>query len=252
MLEQAVHLGFEQIGISDHLMVHKNITQSLSWEGIKDNAAFADFDSIIDLCNRHADEIRKFGKEKGIKTFVGYEVDYFTYSGWEEEFRAFAKQIDHDYFISGNHFFMNENGEEIFDIWRFNKLPDVPKEDVTVYLKRHFQTMQQAVESGLFFFLAHMDYAQKADAYNEADHLKEIDDVLMALKKTGTGCEISTKGIRKFGHCYPSENILTRLIKQNTPIIISDDAHHISELGSYFEDAENILKRLNCTNRLKR
>ena len=249
MLDQAIKLGFEQIGISDHLMVHKNIKQSPSWEEIKDNAAFSDFESIIDLCNKHADQIRLQGKQRGIKTLVGYEVDYFTYNGWEDEFKAFIKKIDFDYLINGNHFFMNQNGEDVFNIWSFNSKAAL--EDVTVYLKRHFETMCKAVNSGMFNFLAHIDYAQKMPEYKQEDYMQQIDEVLAALKKTNTGCEISTKGIRKFGHCYPSESILAKLIKQNTPIVISDDAHHISELGSYFEDAEKILKRLNCQRRLK-
>jgi len=249
MAGQAVCLGFQQIGISDHLIVHKNITQSPSWEWIKDNACFSSFGEAVDLCNKHAQNIRRAGKNLGIKTLVGYEVDYFTYNGWEDEFKNFLKKIDYDYLISGNHFFASADGEQVFDIWCFN--PQKAPENETVYLKRHFEMMRQAVESTLFSFLAHLDYAQKNPSYKEEDYIKEIEGVLCALKETNTGCEISTKGIRKFGHTYPSENILRNLIKQNTPIVISDDAHQTSELGTYFEDAEKILKDLNCKNRFK-
>jgi len=194
MVDQAAKLGFEEIGISDHLIVHKNIKQSPSWETIKDNACFSEFKTTIDLCNQHADKIRQIGKQKGMKTFVGYEVDFFTYNGWEEELREFLKQIDYDYLISGNHFFISSDGEKIYDIWRFN--PKDAPENETVYLKRHFQTIRQAIESTLFSFLAHLDYAQKIPAYKEQNHSKEIAEILTALKETNTGCEISTKGIR--------------------------------------------------------
>ena len=93
-------------------------------------------------------------------------------------------------------------------------------------------------------------YIQKISTYRQENYQKEIDAVVNALKDTKTGCEISTKGIRKFGHFYPSESILKSLILKNIPLVISDDAHSTLELGSYFEDAEKSLKKLNCTNRL--
>lgn len=251
MIDRALHLGFKEIGISDHLIVHKNIKQSPSWNLIKDNACFSDFNQVLDLCRFHADEIRKIGRQKGIKTFVGYEVDYFIYNGWEDEFRSFLKQIDYDYLISGNHFFMSQNGEDMYDIWRFKSADNFAPEDTTVYLKRHFEAMRQAVQSTLFLFLAHLDYAQRTEDYKESNYKKEIENLIDALKETNTGCEISTKGIRKFGHFYPSENILSQLIKKDIPIIISDDAHLTDELGLYFAEAEEMLQKLGCRTRLK-
>ena len=249
MVEQACRLGFQKIGISDHLIVHKNIKQSPSYQETT-KTSHSSFEEMLDVCNRHAEEIRKAGRKFNIKTLVGYEVDYITYSGWEEEFREYTKKIDHDYFINGNHFLMSDNGENVFDIWRIEKYPDVAPESFETYIKRHFETMQAAVCSKLFVFLAHLDYIQKISTYRQENYQKEIDAVVNALKDTKTGCEISTKGIRKFGHFYPSESILKSLILKNIPLVISDDAHSTLELGSYFEDAEKSLEKLNCTNRL--
>jgi len=250
MISCAKNLGFETIGISDHLTVHKNIKQSPAYNNIK-NLAHQTFEEMIEPCKRHAEEIHNTGKKLKIKTMVGYEVDFFTYSGWKEELENFLKQIDYDYLISGNHFFMSENGEDIYDIWRFEEPKNQAPEDITVYLKRHFKTMRQAIETNLFSFLAHIDYAQKTPSYKQSDYQKEIDEILKALKETDTGCEISTKGIRKLGHFYPSESILKKLIEQNTPIIISDDAHATDQIGTYFDLAEETLQKLNCKKRLK-
>ena len=53
MIEQACHLGFREIGISDHLIVHKNIKQSPSYqETVK--TSHSCFDEMIDVCNIHA------------------------------------------------------------------------------------------------------------------------------------------------------------------------------------------------------
>lgn len=249
MIEHAAALGLDEIGISDHLIVHKNINQLLSYKETNNSFHFS-FDETVDMCNKHADEIRKASKKYGIKARVGYEADYFTYNGWAEEFDDFLKKIDYDYLVSGNHYFMSPDGEDIFDIWCFDKYPNKAKEDITAYLNRHFQTLSRAVASGKFLFLAHLDYAQAVASYNEEDYKTEIYNTVQALLSTKTGCEISTKGLRKFGHFYPSKNILSQLIEKNIPIIVSDDAHTTDQLCSFFDEAEQELARLGCKNRL--
>lgn len=249
MLEQAVKIGFEQIGISDLLIVHKNLTKMPSY--CETTVGFEDFETARQACLRHAEQIRKAAKKYPLKVYVGYEVDYFTYNGWEDEFRDLAKNIDYDYFISGNHFFMSKSGEDIFDIWRYDDHPNTAPEEISVYLRRHFQTMQQAIQSKMFFFLAHLDYAQKIKDYRQNDYADEINDVIEALSETKTGCEISTKGLRRYGHFFPSDDIIKALIKQHTPLIISDDAHHIDELGSFFSKAEETLIKFGALHRLR-
>ena len=249
MVEQATRLGFEKIGVSDHLSVHKNIIHAPSYQETK-KISHQSFDEVVDICNKHAEDIRKAQKIYGVKTYVGYEVDYFTYNGWEEEFRDFLKKIDYDYLITGNHFLMSQNGEDIFDIWRFSNYSERVPENIKVYIKRHFETLQKAVRSKLFLFLAHMDYVQKIKDYRQEDYQQEIDSIVAALKETNTASEISTKGIRKFGHFFPSESILEKLIKNDVALIVSDDAHSINELGSYFDDAEQELLLLKCNKRL--
>lgn len=250
MVERAATLGLEEIGISDHLIVHKNVKQLPSYEESK-NSVHTSFNEIVDLCNKHAEEIRHAAKKFGIKTRVGYEADYFTYNGWREEFEDFLSKIDFDYLISGNHYFMSENGEEIFDIWCFDRYREYAPENITVYLNRHFQTLKEAVASKRFSFLAHLDYVQAVCEYNESDHKEVILNIVQALFDSKTGCEISTKGLRKFGHFYPSKNILTHLLEKNIPMIISDDAHTADQICSNFFDAEQELKTFNCQNRLK-
>ncbi len=249
MVEKAKLLGFDKIGISDHLIVHKNITQTRSYEEQK-RIYHQSFDEVVAACNKHAEDIRKAQKTYGVKTFVGYEVDYFTYKGWEDELRDFLTKIDYDYIISGNHFLMSEDGEKIFDIWRFKDCDDALKGDIKTYIKRHFETLAKAVRSNLFMFLAHPDYVQKIEVYREQDYQSEINALIDALMQTNTPCEISTKGLRKFGHFFPSDHILQKMLKQNIAFIISDDAHNIDELGIYFEKAEEQLASFGCKKRL--
>ncbi len=81
MLQQAADLGWEEIGISDHLIVHKNIRQSFSWprweRTDKIEIFHADFSEATDGFCRHADHLRKLARRYNLKVRVGAEVDFF-------------------------------------------------------------------------------------------------------------------------------------------------------------------------------
>ena len=119
MLQQAADLGWEEIGISDHLIVHKNIRQSFSWPRWEKTDKIEIFMPIStrrrDGFYRHADHLRKLARGYNLKVRVGAEVDFFCYDGWAEEFDAFANRLVLDYCISGNHFLPLNNGEQILD-----------------------------------------------------------------------------------------------------------------------------------------
>lgn len=256
MLQQAVRLGWEEIGISDHLIIHKNIKESPSYPELmqRDGSALYrdDFNKAREVLQRHAEEFRKTAAKYPLKVRLGYETDYFTYDGWEDEFRELIKQIDHDYLITGNHFFASEDGLQVIDIHQYNR---VISEDQTAqsqeYLRRHYQTLQKAVKSGLFAFLAHLDYARKLNHHALFPMIEERLRVVRALKEAGVACELSTKGLRKINDFYPENIILCELIKQEVPLVISDDAHQIQELGYGFDKAEEKLSELNCQRRFK-
>ena len=64
MVEHAAKIGLEEIGISDHLIVHKNMKQ-FHFYNESNNSYHSSFDEAVDLCNKHADEIRRASKKYG-------------------------------------------------------------------------------------------------------------------------------------------------------------------------------------------
>ncbi len=254
MLQQAVKLGWKEIGITDHLIVHKNIRQSAYYDKLvaRRHAEIyhSDFQEALPIFQKNAEFFRKTVKKYPLKVYLGYEVDFFTYDGWLEQFKNFMTKVDHDYLISGNHFFMNENGSQVIDIYNYKKMqPEETDDTLENYLLRHYQTLVKAVDSGLFVFLAHLDYARKLPAHAQYPMFAERLAVVDALHRQNMACEISTKGLRKINDYFPENYILRELIKQKVPLVISDDAHSINELGYAFDKAENTLKELGCNNR---
>jgi len=256
MVAQAKKIGFCEMGITDHLIVHKNMEQSPTWDMLKSRYETTvyrrDFKSCLSDFQKHCEHIRKVSKKEKIKLYVGFEVDFFTYNGWLEELKDFLLQLDYDYLVSGNHFIANESGETILNIDCLRGKTDTIK-DLPEYIKCHFGAMKKSAESGICAFLAHIDYIRKLgdDICGPLMYVEEKSKVLQALKKNNMGIEISTKGLRKIGDYYPCAQILDEIAKLGIKTVISDDAHSITELGADFDKAEEELAKRQITNRLK-
>ena len=136
MVRQAKKLGFCELGISDHLSIHKNMQKSLSyplWKQRGNSHIFRDnFQNSLSEFQKHCEEIRKIAKTEKIKLYVGFEVDYFTYDGWLDELKYFLSQLDYDYVLTGNHMLFDEKCENIFDLYDLPiKLSKVPVDKYT-------------------------------------------------------------------------------------------------------------------------
>ena len=241
MLEQAVNLGWNEIGISDHLQIHKYIDKVAEYH-IYERIQKKTFKERESDLLKHIEHIRKAAKKYPLRVLIGLEVDYFSYNGWEEEFRSFIKGMDVDYLILGSHFCFDEN-DMIMDFGDASK---------PAHISNHFNNMQKGIESGLFKFVAHIDYIRKYQPMRMEDFKPEILGVLDALKKHNVATEFNSKGFSiGIGGPSPSNWVLEELRNRNIPIAISDDAHSVNMLGIHFEEAESLLQQLNYTNRWK-
>ncbi len=249
MLAEAVKLGWKEIGISDHLIIHKNIDKSEAY-GYPRQYYFNNFAKALEMSNRRVEEIKKAAKSLPIKTYVGFEMDFFTYPGWLEEFKNFKKQTKADYLQSGNHSVFDEGCNKITDLHLFAEKKPSPAQKQE-YVSRHFDLVRQAAASGLFSFIAHLDYPRWAGLCGEEDFYEERMAIIEALAQSGTAFELSTKGLRSIGDFYPARWMLEELNKRNVPVVISDDAHQTGQLGYAFDQAEALLKELNYKNRFK-
>ena len=254
MLEQAVKCGLAEVGFSEHLVVHKNFKQSPSWPKLQAyhgaHIYRTDFAEAAEAFANYKAKIEKLKKSYPLKIFVGAEVDFFTYDGWLEEFKNFRKQTNLDYYITGNHFLFPENCEYPIDADELTKHIPNPSQQKD-FLRRHFLTIKKAAASGLFDFVAHIDYMRRVPGCNDESFMPEKEQLLQTLAKNNIPAELSSKGLRKDGHYYPAPILLQKMHMLNIPILISDDAHRTSELCRNFADAERLLQSLEYKNRWK-
>lgn len=254
IVKRAKEIGFTEIGISDHLIVHKNFPQSKSQIYMQKRPCShiynSDFKKILDKFRWHCENIRNVSNKEKFKIYVGFEVDYFTYDGWFDELKDFLSQLDYDYLISGNHMLFDEKCEDVFDLNDLTKIC-IDKGLQKEYLQRHYETMVKSIDSGIFNFLAHLDYARKLgeNVCGINDYRSVKLEIINALERNKTAMELSTKGLRKIGDFYPAKWILLEVLKRDISIIVSDDAHNLSELGLNFDLAENLLQEIGIKRR---
>lgn len=250
MIQRAAELNMEEFGISDHLVVHKNFSLSPSWEILQGlNASFiyrTDWDEAIAHFQNYHQEIRQLENKYNLRIYAGAEVDYYDYPGWEEEFLRFRELTKLDFYISGNHFLpFNETilyPDHIDDII-------IDTEQQKKLLHDHFELLRKSVESRLFDFIAHVDYMRRLKICRDKDFFAEKMELIEALCRTHTPVEVSTKGIRNSGYCFPAAWMLEEMKKCNIPVLITDDAHQISELAANFDKAEELLQQLDYSQR---
>jgi len=244
MVQKGSELGLKEIGISDHLIVHKDIKISTGYVEYESSRKMksTNFSDAYERLAPRNEKIYKAGEKYGIKTYVGFEVDYFNYAGWEDNLREFLSKIHYDYLVSGNHFLCGDEINSVQKVYDISKnMPAEIMPDLQRYIENHFMTVAKAINTGLFDFLAHFDYVKKIDGYKKYDFSSAQSCIIKALKNTQTACEISTKGLRRIGEFYPSDEILNNLIKNEIPMLISDDAHDVDEIGYTFDKAEEKL-----------
>lgn len=253
MIEQAINLGWDEIGFSDHLIVHKDMKKSANWPVFQTHyASYIYRDSFSEAkadFHKYKEEINLLRQKYPIKIYIGAEVDYFTYDGWLDEFIDFRNELKLDYYVSGNHYLIDDNHMLIDPDAIDRIIPDT--EEQKRLISRHFATIGKAAKSGLFDFVAHMDYMRRVKICTPEAFYADKMKLISTLAQTGTPAEISTKGIVKFGEPFPCRWMMEELCKQNVPVVISDDAHNTSRIGENFVLVENMLKEMNCTNRWK-
>lgn len=248
MISQAESLGFTEIGISNHMICHPKIGYINKIQSMY----FRDYKEAEDVYKRTVEEIRTASLKYKIKVWVGFEVDYFHDAERCRFFEHLKNTLGADYYIGSSHFIYNRDYTNILKIAYLKHHPEFIDEDMRRDgLIMHWSNIKNCVASGYFDFIAHMDQIKSKGFCGDSEWEDKKYEVIEALSKGKTGVELSTKGLRKGDEMYPAEWIVKELNKHNVPIVISDDAHQIEQLGYKFDTAESLLEKLDYKNRFK-
>ncbi len=246
MISAAEAFGFEEFGISNHFIYHPTIAKI----PFIHPQMFGDLNKLIDVYKRNYEDIDAAAEHHKIKVLKGMEVDFFPSAEWRNSFEKAIKELKPDYIIGATHFIRSADESFMCNIYHLNNLPEsITAEEKEELLRNYWLNTESSIKSGYFDFIAHFDYCCQFDLcitepWNEYKY-----KVVEALSSTGTACEVNTNGLRRIGRPYPDWWLVEKMIKQDIPLLISDDSHFANHVGSYFAEVEEKLSELGCKNR---
>ena len=149
MAASARAAGFSVLGVSNHFIVHPDITRARMYphavRGGYDAIYLDSFDRVMEKFRPHYAELRKFQSDTDMRILCGMEVDFFPTAGWRDGFLRAIDELRPDYVIGSSHFvYYDDNLCNVHDM--ANATPDVRDEMLQMY----WDKVAAAASSGLF------------------------------------------------------------------------------------------------------
>jgi histidinol-phosphatase (PHP family) len=216
-VERALQLGLPELGFSDHL------TPAFFAEGGYgiDRRRLDDYVAAVTTVAQAYPEVR---------VLLGGEADYLPEAA--AEILAMLADYPFDYVLCSVHFvdgfgFIEQRSATAAG-WR----------DVDRIWRGYWETLVEAVQTGAFDVVAHLDLPKKW-GYRPATDMSALEDAaLAAVAMAGMAIEINTSGLRHpVAEPYPGPSLLRRARLAGVPLTFGSDAHRAAQVGSQFEAA---------------
>ena len=232
MIAAARDAGFKTIGISNHFIVHPTINRTKLYgaavAGGYQSMYSTSFSEAMAKFQPHYEELMKLqDKNPDIRILRGMEVDFFPTSQWQDGFAHACDVLKPDYLIGSAHFV--EYGGTVCNV---HDMAAVDAKTCDEMLKIYWQNIKNLADSGLFNWLAHLDLPKKKKLGTGKQWDTTKADVVATIARTKTPVEINTSGYKLgTGQPYPDDKIMKMIAEHNVPVLISDDAHHVNQIG---------------------
>jgi histidinol-phosphatase (PHP family) len=217
-VERALQLGLPELGFSDHL------TPAFFAEGGYgiDRNRLDDYVAAVTTVAQDYPELR---------VLLGGEADYLPEAA--DEILGTLADYPFDYVLCSVHFvdgfgFIEKRSATAAG-WR----------DVDRIWRRYWETLVEAIQTGAFDVVAHLDLPKKW-GYRPATDMSALEDAaLAAVAAAGMAIEINTSGLDRHpaAEMYPAPSLLRRARLAGIPLTFGSDAHRAVEVGSQFEAA---------------
>lgn len=187
-------------------------------------------------------------KDRGLKVLLGVEVDYIpnVESILPEQFYS----TDFDIVLGSTHLIdhiaisADDRAPEVFRRYTVEELGE-----------KYYTLLLEAIESGLFDIMSHLDLYRRFGQTYYGDKIREIwkpylDDLALSMRKQNVGFEINTSPLRR-GQIQPmpDENIIKALREAGVlTVTIGSDAHDPSNVGAGIEETIQILRNIGFSN----
>lgn len=247
MVSRACELGMTAVGISNHFIVHPDITKTKFYPVALargyDAIYSSSFDEAIAKFKPHYAELERISDKYGIKIFRGMEVDYFDDPKWRIGFDCALKVLKPDYIICASHFI--EYDGILRNVHDMANAYPLTRDKM---LEHYWRKFGRAAETQMFNWMAHLDLPKKVGAGRECRWTDTEKTAIDAVAHSNTPIEINTGLYRpECDEPYPSSRILKMVAAKNIPVLISDDAHKAEQIGRHFSRAYDLAKSCGVT-----
>jgi histidinol-phosphatase (PHP family) len=250
--QRAVELGLEEICFTTHYdsdPLRKEIDPFMRIDGKLVPLS-------ADTVNRYVEDVKEADERygpRGVSVRAGLEVDYAPHI--EENLRKDLAGFDLDYRLGSVHCLDHIAITASSEAETYFK-----KKSCEEMVSEYYNVLGQAVESGLFDAVAHLDIYKKYGLgfYGEkilTAHQGLVEPVLELMVKHDVGMEINTGVLRK-GHkeFSPGVEILDPAIRMGVKIVaLGSDAHKPSQVGKGIQEAyllvEELKRKIGAKNR---
>ncbi len=223
-VERAIALRMPGVGFSFHLPVRIPVPYKV-------NLTREELDVAVGQVERLRE--RYAGR---IAILLGGEADFIP--GQEREVEDIAASWPFDYLIGSVHF---------LDGWAFDHPAEVARYaewDIGELYERYFGVVVEAIRSGLFDVVGHVDLIKKFGYRPEGDWSELVAATCHEAARRNIPIELNTAGFDKpVGEQYPSEDFLRRCARAGLPVVFASDAHRPGEVGRYFARALELARR---------
>ena len=226
-IEEAIKLGYKELGMSDHAPIPLNSMSDIDWKRL-----YCEENMSLNTFNIYLNDIENCqNKYKNIKIYKGLESEYLL--GFDDHYKSLKKRLD--YMILGIHFYNYE--DKIIDTYA-----ECNYDNVLGYL----DTAIKGMESGLFNYLAHpelffFEYKDKNGNHTFDDRCEYVTRrIIECAIKNNIYIEMNANGLKFTKNIddiyewkYPSIYFWS-IAKEykDLKVIIGVDAHNPVLLGS--------------------
>ncbi|MCF8113013.1 MAG: histidinol-phosphatase HisJ [Desulfotignum sp.] len=234
MADAAFEKGLAAIAITDHVPLPFDNRYAMKMEQI----------------SRYRDDVRQAKNEYGGRMAVktGLEMEYMPeHRDWMDAILAMGWDLTiasvHNLVKGERPLLVNGNETEFQACLNKNF-----GRDIKSLCRAYFHTVQEAVETGWFDVVGHLDVLKKYNTknrfFNETEgwYRELVNDTLNTIHAQGMKLEINMGALaHPIAIPYPSPWIVWSARKKGIPLVMGSDAHHPRAVGQGFDRIQAIL-----------
>ncbi len=217
-VDRAVELGLEAAGFAFHLPVPIPVDYKV-------NVTRRELDELVEEV-----EALRENYAGTIPILLGGEADCLP--GQEETVAELTAAYPFDYVLGSVHF---------LDGWAFDHPAEVggfEERDVREVYEAYFARLADAMRTGLFDIVGHVDLIKKFGHRPEGDWSDLVEAACRTAGECGLCVELNTAGADKpVGEMYAGPPFVRACKRQGVPICFGSDAHAPGEVGRHFQSA---------------